>query len=73
MTAVLTVYCDKCGGPVEADRHQLLVASGSLRQRRAEGVDLCSTCFAAFDQWLAQRPVGHVPTPVRGCSGSPAC
>jgi hypothetical protein len=66
MTAVLTVTCDRCDQVIDQDRHLLLVTSGSLRQRRTEGVDLCPTCFAAFDQWLACRPGDRVAVDADG-------
>jgi hypothetical protein len=66
MTAVLTVTCDCCREPVEADRHVLRVESGPLRHRQAEGVDLCPACFRAFDVWLeagvSEGRLDHAPT-----------
>jgi hypothetical protein len=59
MTAVLTVTCDRCDQVIDRDRHRLLAESGSLRQRRPEGIDLCPACFARLEAWLDDRPGGR--------------
>jgi hypothetical protein len=44
--------CDRCGSPIEADRHLFRVEAGSLRTRCPE-FDCCPACASALFAWLS--------------------
>jgi hypothetical protein len=54
------VTCDRCSKVVSANRTEMDVLSGPLREV-CDTVDLCEICCRAFQDWLSAPALAHPP------------
>lgn len=45
-------HCDRCRGPITADRTELRVEAGPLRRQGTRQFDFCPACLESLTNWL---------------------